>query len=190
MSFESTTQNGQNGQKGAEGKDGRAPRSLTLTFAETNPWEMLVRDRLAALPRGYLKRFLLLLLEGSGMDLANEAVFQEQVEKLLLTKNLAVALGSVGAVSRSIPSAQNALARSFKVDDEVRMAQTINEAAPASDEVIPENVDRISQAVRVAQADHIDQATQRGVQQSGTLPASMRQPQQSFKDGGFGALEL
>jgi hypothetical protein len=160
-------------QKFQEGKDLRPPRSLTLTFAETNPWEMLVRDRLAALPRGYLKRVLLLLLEGSGMDLSNEAVFQEQVEKLLLTKNLAAALGSGGA-SRPFfaptESTQIENLPSFK---------DVVQAAPATTQVP-------AQAVELP----TEEISQRSLQASVTLPASKRQPQQSFKDGGFGALEL
>lgn len=73
---------------------GKAPRSLTLTFAESHPWEMMVRDRLAALPRGYLKRLLLSLLEHSGLDLEDEARFRQQVERLLITRRLSRTLAA------------------------------------------------------------------------------------------------
>lgn len=66
----------------------KAPRSLTLTFAESHPWEMIVRDRLAVLPRGYLKRLVLTLIEQSGLDLEDEDQFRHQVERLLVTRRL------------------------------------------------------------------------------------------------------
>ena len=176
-------------QKNQEGKDLRPPRSLTLTFAETNPWEMLVRDRLAALPRGYLKRVLLLLLEGSGMDLANEAVFQDQVEKLLLTKNLAAALGSGGA-SRSFSGASSKLSLSTKADDEMPAAPAITNITSLAN-VEPDSGDTSLEHVQnIDQVERLEHAAQRSAQPAVALPASKRQPQQSFKDGGFGALEL
>lgn len=71
----------------SEMRETKAPRSLTLTFAETHPWEMLVRDRLVSLPRGHLKRFLLHLIEQSGVDLENDDVFRAQVESVLMSRH-------------------------------------------------------------------------------------------------------
>lgn len=129
----------------------KAPRSLTLTFAESHPWEMMVRDRLAALPRGYLKRLLLSLIEHSGLDLEDEARFRQQVERLLITRRLSrtlaaqsdevlerEALAIEGLQRRLVPSGVSNMATKPAIRDD-QGAFDVHEGAPrVSDQASPD----------------------------------------------------
>jgi hypothetical protein len=142
--------------------EGRAPRSLTLTFAETHPWERLVRDRLNGLPRGYLKRFVLLLIERAELDLSSDEAFCRQVEHALLTRELP---------RSDEPAAQ----RPFVVEN-------LPKAAPAPRVVVTSSIDAVPSAAT--------QSPQPAPSVSSSVPAALRKPTPLSKEPGFGALEL
>lgn len=153
---------------------GRQPRSLTLTFAETHPWERLVRDRLNALPRGYLKRFVLLLIERAGVDLTSDEAFRAQVEQALLIRDLP------GRDLAGKPASQMPMA----------LEQHITPVRPA---------ESMAQALEPSLRGFGDEKRAGGTASSEppraslpTLPASVRSgdPRQPLREAGFGALEL
>ena len=122
-----------------DGSSARQPRSLTLTFAETHPWERLVRDRLNALPRGYLKRFVLLLIEKAELDLSSDESFRHQVEQALLQRELPagrpVTKTVVHADSvRVEPSAREIISAASRVPSPQRRPDPLPPSSPRSND--------------------------------------------------------
>lgn len=58
-------------------------RSISLTFAQSDPREQLWAERITNLPNRYFKQLVLFLLEEKELDLRKQEVFDKQVKELL-----------------------------------------------------------------------------------------------------------
>ena len=207
MSFESQGAEGSRSGSGSVlGGAGRQPRSLTLTFAETHPWERLVRDRLNSLPRGYLKRFVLLLIERAGVDMSTDEAFRAQVERALLTRELPepgnlrgrsqLPLGQpIGPYSSAQQAAPPDVSQASNGATRAELGSVESEAMLAVFNRIQDNQPKttaLDQQVRRpfgAQAP-VPASTVLGVRPQTEAQRTHQQTQTPEKDGGFGALEL
>jgi len=58
-------------------------RTISLTFAQSDPREQLWAQRIDKLPHRHFKQLILLLLEDADLDLKDQEIFNRQVEEFL-----------------------------------------------------------------------------------------------------------